>query len=504
MILKENFSNPLKRSDWIDLCRNLQWDFKYVSEGEVFPAEIAGSGLSVENWSDWEEPFKTTFFEYVKTQSQKDQSVQAVRDAVGSFESAQKYPKEWLSALKLHAATLPLAEFAAVIGNLRAARFAKHSAWRNMALLGAMDETRHTQIPLLLMHELVRLSPQFDWAHKFYHSKNWVAIAARHMVDELLLTSNPIEFALATNFVFETGFTNLQFIGLSALAHSVGDHAFEKMIKSIQTDEARHAQIGPATLEILVRHDKEYVQYILDKWFWRSWHIFAIVTGFSMDYLTPLKDRKKSFREFMDEWVIDQYVSSLEKYGLKKPWYWDQFLCSLENYHHMVYLSAYSYRATVWFDLILPSPAEREWLNSKYPGTWSMYEDGWKRIEQKWMDTDPGVEFAVHGTSIIGFCDLCQIVLCEGTPLKNNAIVFELRDKKHIVCSEPCRWILEREYDRYGEHNDLVKKVLRGDAPGNLMEMVNKYFGLKYADWGKDVHGGLHPWLRGTQVTNAP
>jgi hypothetical protein len=31
-----------------------------------------------------------------------------------------------------------------------------------MACLGALDEIRHTQIPLLLMHELVRWNAQFD------------------------------------------------------------------------------------------------------------------------------------------------------------------------------------------------------------------------------------------------------------------------------------------------------------------------------------------------------
>jgi hypothetical protein len=39
----------------------------------------------------------------------------------------------------------------------------------------------------------------------------------------MLLASDPIEFAVATNFVFETGSTNLQFIGLAALGRLAGD-----------------------------------------------------------------------------------------------------------------------------------------------------------------------------------------------------------------------------------------------------------------------------------------
>src|SRR5439155_9252642 len=135
------------------------------------------------------EPYRTSYAEYVTAQAAKGESVYAVRDAVGRVEDVRRLDPSWVNALKLHMATLPLAEFAAVVGNLRAARFGRDSAWRTMATLGALDELRHTQIPLLIMHELVRWDPQFDWTHKFYHTNDWVAIAARHVFDELLTTS---------------------------------------------------------------------------------------------------------------------------------------------------------------------------------------------------------------------------------------------------------------------------------------------------------------------------
>lgn len=487
----------LKREDWLPLARKLDWTLTYVAEEEAFPPVTAGKPwLTAENWRDWDEPFQTTYTEYVANQSAKDASVYAVRDALGRTRDFEKLPSSWLDALKLHGATLPLAEFAAVVGNLRAARFGRDSAWRNMALFGALDEFRHTQIPLVVMHELVKWDAQFDWTHKFYHSNNWIAVAGRHIVDELLLASDPIEFAIATNFVFETGFTNLQFIGLSSLAHNAGDKMFEKMIGSIQTDEARHAQIGPAVLKKIVAHDPEYAQYLLDKWFWRSWHLFAIVTGFSMDYLTPLAERTQSFKEFMREWVIGQYLETLADYGMKRPWYWETFLESLDSYHHMVYASAYTYRATTWFNFVVPSPQERAWLRRKYPKHWQEFDRIWQRIDREWEENDPGNEFGVHGTSIVGFCDLCQIVLSEGTPQKNTARTLVRDEKKYIFCSDPCQWIFEREPERYADHKDLVKRVIAGEAPANLVAMLRQYMGLKYDIWGKDAHGGDYPWIR--------
>lgn len=485
-----------RSDDWLSLSRKLDWDFSYVSEAEVFPRVQSGEPwLPQRKWRDWDEPYHMSCGEYVVSQSAKDDAIDAVRAAFGKLENYQALSEPWVNGVKLHAATLPLAEFAAVVGNLRGARFGRDGAWRANCTLAALDEVRHTHIPLVLMHELVRLDPQFDWAHKFYHTDNWVAIAARHLADELLLTANPIEFAIATNFVFETGFTNLQFVGLSSLAREAGDTMFEKMTNSIQSDEARHSTIGHPVLQQVIKHDPEYAQYLLDKWFWRSWLLFAVVTGFSMDYLTPLAQRRFSFKEFVEEWILDQYLHTLEEFGMKRPWYWDTFIESLDSFHHMIYASAYSYRATVWFDLVVPGPEDRVWLRQHYPKHWDDFDAVWEQVSTCWRDADPGNEFAVHGTAIVGFCDLCQLVLANGTPRANSANTLSYEGRKYIFCSEPCRVIFEREPERYAGHDNLVKRVLGGEAPANLVAML-RYFGLDYATWGKDVFGGEYPWLR--------
>ncbi len=486
----------LARADWFELARKLDWEYSYVSEREVFPPELSGAPwLGHEEWQAWDEPYRTTYSEYVEGQADKEAAVSAVRNAIGHIDDFSRHDRAWLSALKLHAATLPLAEFAAVLGNLRAARFGRDSAWRNAATFGALDELRHTQIPLLVMHELVRWDPQFDWTHRFFHTNNWVAIAGRHLIDELLLTANPIEFAVATNFVFESGFTNLQFVGLSSVAHSVGDRMFEKMLQSIQTDEARHAQIGGPVLRKLVETDPEYAQALVDKWFWRTWLFFAVVTGFAMDYLTPLGRRTQSFKEFVDEWIVDQFQRLLGEYGLLRPWYWDTFIASLDYYHHMVYASAYSYRATVWFDFALPGPDERRWLAEKYPASWPELDPVWEQLTARWKRSGPGVEWYTHGATPIGFCDLCQLVLAGGTPSKNSARVVVNGSRKHVFCSEPCQRLFELEPERYQKHKGVVERILTGEAPGNVLELLRKYFQLDSHEWGKDVERGAYNWL---------
>jgi toluene monooxygenase system protein A len=248
-------------------------------------------------------------------------------------------------------------------------------------------------------------------------------------------------------------------------------------------------------LAVVAKEDPEYAQYLLDKWFWRSWQLFAIVTGFSMDYLTPIEGRARSFKEFVEEWVVEQYLGALDEHGLSRPWYWDIFLKSLDHYHHMVYASAYTYRASVWFDFVLPGPRERGWLQQKYPRSWDAFEPVWDTITDRWRAADPGNDFAVHGTAIIGFCDLCQLVLSGGTPRRNTATTIERDGRRYVFCSEPCRWIFEKEPERYASHKDVVKRVLAGEAPANLVALLRRYFGLDYDSWGKDAHGGVYPWL---------
>ncbi|MEY2929301.1 MAG: hypothetical protein RL033_50 [Pseudomonadota bacterium] len=486
----------LKREDWLPLARKLDWQFSYVAERDVFPEAVSGSPwLDQSAWQAWEEPFRTSFSEYVRGQRQKEQRLAAVRDALGRVEDVARLDRSWLSVVKLHAATFALAEFAAVVGNLRAARFGRDSAWRSAATLGALDELRHTQIPLALLHDLVGWDVQFDWTHKFFHTNNWVAIAARHLVDELLLTADPIEFAVATHFVFETGFTNLQFVGLSSLAHDMGDRLFELMLQSIQTDEARHAQIGNPVLEMLVKVDPERAQRLVDKWFWRSWLFFAVVTGFAMDYLTPLHARKHSFKEFVTEWIVEQFSEQLQRVGLALPWYWPTFLRSIDYYHHMVYASAYTYRASVWFDCVLPGPKERAWLSSKYPESFAEFDPIWRRVADRQRQAGPRMEWFTHGTTPVTFCDLCQLVLCGGTPRQNSARTLLREGRRYIFCSEPCAWIFEQEPERYAAHENVVGRILAGKAPANLLELLRSYFGLHQDMWGKDVARGAYPWL---------
>ena len=224
--------------------------------------------------------------------------------------------------------------------------------------------------------------------------------------------------------------------------------------------------------------------------------LFAVLTGFTMDYLTPLPARRQSFKEFMQEWILDQFQQNLQRTGLSRPWYWDRFVASIDWFHHMIYASAYTYRATVWFHFVVPGPEERAWLREKYPGSWPELAGVWDRIVARWQACPPGVDLGVHGTAIVGFCNLCLLVLSQGTPERNEARTFEHAGRKYVFCSEVCQWIFSHEPERYAAHMSLVDRVLAGQAPGNLLELLTRTCDLRFETWGKDARAGDYPWLQ--------
>ena len=63
----------LERSEWYDIARDTNWTPAYASVQEIFPDEMSDNfGLTLDQWTAYDEPFKVTYREYVRVQSKKD------------------------------------------------------------------------------------------------------------------------------------------------------------------------------------------------------------------------------------------------------------------------------------------------------------------------------------------------------------------------------------------------------------------------------------------------
>ena len=469
----------LKREDWQDLLREVEWSLAYADNDAVFPEWLSGTGkVPREAWKVWEEGFKVSYTEYVATQREKESAAWGVKSALQRSKVFDSLDEGWKSNAKIHYGAVSLIEALATLSELKMARFGLAGAWRNMAVLGALDEIRHTQLSLAFAHEFVGKDPQYDWALKAFHTNEWGVIAARGLFDGMMISPNVVDLAIQLPLTFESGFTNLQFLGLATDALASGDINFANMISSIQTDEARHAQQGGPTLEILMRHDPVRAQWTVDKMFWLSARIFSVLTGPSMDYNTPLAHRKHSYKEFMEEWIVNQFARTLQDYGLKKPWYWDEFIEGLDHWHHSLHLGLWYWRPTLWWK---PqggvSKAERRWLTQKYPKWEESYGEPWDMIIDNVNTGNIGLTLP---ETLPWLCNTCQLPICsfsanaDGTttvksyPLTHNG-------HTHHFCSKPCRQIFWE--DRDSEHmKTVIERLLAGqinppDVPGILAWM---------------------------------
>ena len=318
----------------------------------------------------------------------------------------------------MHFGGVALVEYAAVLAELKMARFGLNGAWRNMATFGQLDELRHAQITTFFGHEFVGKDAQYDWTQKAFHTNDWVLISLRNLFDNMMIAPNVVDMAIELPFTFETGFTNLQFVALAADALESGDVNFANMISSIQTDEARHSQQGGPTLEILVEHDPVRAQWVVDKAFWGSARAFAALTGPAMDYYTPLEHRKQSYREFMEEWVIDQFVRTIEDYGLRKPWFWDEFMRGLDIWHHGLQMGLWYWRPTLWWrPKAGVSKDERAWLAEKYPNWEKVFGDKWDVLIDNVNANN--VEATLPET-LPWLCMTCHLPCCNATQSRDG------------------------------------------------------------------------------------
>lgn len=478
----------LKRDDWYDLARDVGWTLSYVDRGAAFPDAWSGSaGIDEAAWNAWDEPYRVTYRDYVAVQREKEAGAYAVREALKRANIYEKLDPAHIAASQLHMGTTCMVEQMAVTMQARFCRFAPSAKWRNIGVYGMLDEIRHAQLDLAFSHDLLKNDERFDWCNKAFHTNEWGVLAVKNFFDDWMLNANCVEAALATSLTVEHGFTNIQFVALAADAMATGDIDFSNLLSSIQTDEARHAQCGFPTLEIMMKHDPKRAQQIFDVSFWRSFRLFQTLTGTSMDYYTPLRHRKMSFKEFMIEWVVTQHERTMRDLGLHKPWYWETFLKCLDHGHHAMHIGTWFWRPTLfWKPNAGVSRAERAWLNEKYPD----WEDSWGVL---WDEIIKNVNNGEMGKTLPetlpALCNLTQLPLGSAWDRHNlKQWTSDYEGRRYNFDSEVSKWCFDLDPKRYAGHHNIVDRFLMGMIQPMNLEGELKYMGLTPEVMGDDAY----------------
>ena len=217
-----------------------------------------------------------------------------------------------------------------------------------------------------------------------------------------------------------------------------------------------------------------------------------------MDYLTPLAHRHAA--RSRSSWRSGSSTSSCARStssACERPWYWDTS-------------SRRSTTTTTWSTRAPTPTARRSGSTSSCPGRTSApgCAEKYPRVVAR-LRSDLGAHHralargrsrqrlrrARHGDRRRSAT--CASWCCaNGTPRANTANVARPRRAAlHLLLAARAGGSSSRSPSATPAHKDVVKRVLAGEAPANLVALVQRYFGLDYETWGKDAFGGDYPWL---------
>ncbi len=99
----------LRRDDWLDVARKVDWTYRYVDEREAFPESMSGTPwLPQQAWKDWNEVYRTTYREYVRNQRAKDDVVMGARSALSKVGILEQLDPGWMQLVKFHQGAVAL------------------------------------------------------------------------------------------------------------------------------------------------------------------------------------------------------------------------------------------------------------------------------------------------------------------------------------------------------------------------------------------------------------
>jgi toluene monooxygenase system protein A len=133
------------------------------------------------------------------------------------------------------------------------------------------------------------------------------------------------------------------------------------------------------------------------------------------------------------------------------------------------------------------TPAEREWLEEKYPGWNDTWGQCWDVVIDNVVDGNMAMTYP---ETLPMVCNMCNLPINYTPGKKWNVKDFPLEYKGRLYHfgSEQDRWCFEQEPERYAGHLSLVDRFLAGMIqPMDLGGALN-YMGLAPGEIGDDAH----------------
>lgn len=472
------------------MTRDLMWEPKDFDKKKVYPL-IEKEGIIIKDPSRWEDPFRMAYNQYVKIQSEKDGIYHAVRNAFEANDGhAKVVDSRWYEGVKAFATAVQPAEYSAHRLMAYVGRNIPIEAIRFATFNQAIDELRHAQIEI---KHYSHLAKQIDGIHNYTKSSQnlWFTTVPKSFFDDAM-TSGPFEALMAISFSFEYVFTNILFLPFASSAGAVGDDNFAAVGKTVQSDESRHMALGMSALKMLLEEDDRNVPIVqkwLDKWYWRAYRLFSVISTL-VDYYPRIRpiSWKKAFEIYVEDQVFDGLFKDLKKYGIRLPLHAEDSIKEKDHYSHSVMRILDEYKHANIFRGFKLQPDDYEWLSNEYPDTFDKYYAPYFR-----RNDDNVLAGASPGLPAI--CTVCQVPLMFPNPDKPNELwtqLSEYNNKTYSTCSPGCKHIFELEPHKYMQiwwpGEAYTSGEFGEDIPGDLF----KYFSFSPEEAGEHYSSQEH------------
>jgi len=462
------------------LTRDLDWTPSYVDPHDVY-RYTRYEGIKIHDWDAWEDPFRLTVDSYCKYQAEKDKKLYAV---IESFAQGQGHlhltDARYVNALKIFLQGVTPLEYAAHRHFEFLARHLDGPGPRFAALCQSVDELRHTQTEV---HTLSQYNKYYSGLHGWskMFDRVWYLSVPKSFFEDAC-TAGPFEFLTSISFSFEYLLTNLLFVPFMSGASFNGDLATMTFGFSAQSDESRHMTLGLGVLKFMLEQDEANVPIIqdwLDKWFWRGYRLLGLVAAM-MDYMLPKRfmSWKEAFELYFEEQMLNGLFPDLEFYGIRPPRHLEQAIVEKDYMSHQVYWLLYTFSHAAAFNTTVPTADELDWLSASYPDTFDRhYRPLWDRAQRL---AEEGHRFFNLGLPML--CQTCQIPMTFTEPGKLDAIAIrssEFRGERFNFCSDGCKWIFDREPEKYVQAWLPVHQIYQGNCGGATIPDVLAWYGIQ-------------------------
>jgi phenol hydroxylase P3 protein len=473
------------------LTRDLDWELSYVDPKEAYPY-TEFEGIKIHDWSKWEDPFRLTIDGYMKYQAEKDKRLYAVLDSFAQGQGhLQLTDPRYLNAMKLFLQGVTPLEYQAHRNFAYLSRFLNGPGPRFAALCQAQDEMRHAQTEIHTLSNYNKLYGGFhSWNHQ--HDRVWYLSVPKSYFDDAV-SAGPFEFLIAIGFSFEYLLTNLLFVPFMSGASFNGDLPTMTFGFSAQSDESRHMTFGLEAIKFLLEQDPDNVPIVqawIDKWFWRGYRLLALVSQM-LDYMLPRKvmSWKESFELYFEQQMLGGLFPDLAYYGITPPKHVQQAIDEKEILSHQVYWTLYQFSFAAGFTTTIPKQEEFDWLSANYPETFDrLYKPLWDKAQRV---VDSGERFFAR--ALPQLCQVCQIPMLFTEPGDPTTICerhSEYEGEHYDFCSDGCKWVFDREPEKYVQAWLPVHQIYQGNCGGPTVPDVLSWYKLQDGDSG-EFNGSL-------------